>query len=190
MTNNTISQQIYIYFSKAFEMNEVIDCLIHGISPGQKYPPHVRAFCISLHGISARAYDFVREKFGKNMPHPETIREWFRQSNLDASSGISSTSMDALENMAKKCKEKGHQLIVSLIMDEMSIQRNMTWCKSTNRFIGLVDCGTVDSEEDFTLATNALVLLSLFCYSGHSIPRECSNLYSMPKRIYFQFCVL
>lgn len=75
-------------------MNEVIDCLIHGIKPGQSYLPHMRAFCISLHGINPRAYDFVRAKFGKNMPHPETIREWYRNSNLDATSGISEISLE------------------------------------------------------------------------------------------------
>lgn len=140
-------------------MNEIVDCLIHGIKPGQKYTPHVRSFCISLHGTSPKAYSFVRNKFGKNIPHPETIREWYRQSNLDASSGFSHTSMDALERMAKKMHNDGRKLIISLIMDEMAIQRNMTWCRSTNKFIGLVDCGAQDEEEDFTLAKNALVFI-------------------------------
>lgn len=142
-------------------MNEILDCLIHGIKPGTKYPPKVRAFCISLHCISPKAYNFVREKFAKNIPHPETIREWYRQSNLDATSGISTLSMDALKNMADKMKEDGQQLVVCLIMDEMAIQRNMTWCKSTNKFIGLVDCGTIEPNDDFTLAKNALVLIYL-----------------------------
>lgn len=110
------------------EMYEIIDCLINGIKPGEKYLPNVRAFCISLHGTCPKAYNFVRNKFGKNIPHPETIREWYRQSNLDASSGISKSSMEALRKMAKKMQEENRQLIVSLIMDEMAIQRNMTWC--------------------------------------------------------------
>lgn len=155
-------------------MNEVLDCFIHGNVPGKKYPPNARAFCISLHAISPKAYNFVREKFGKNIPHPETIREWYRQSNLDASSGISSVSMDALEHMANKMQDEGRQLVVSLIMDEMSIQRNMTWCRSSNKFIGLVDCGTLDPEDDFTLAKNALVLIFSFIY--------CRSL-----EIFFQF---
>lgn len=141
-------------------MNEIIDCLIHGIRPGEKYAPNIRAFCISLHGTSPKAYNFVRNKFGKNIPHPETIREWYRQSNLDAASGLSILSMDALERMAKKMLDENRKLIVSLIMDEMAIQRNMTWCRSTNKFIGLVDCGTLDPKEDFTLAKNALVFFS------------------------------
>lgn len=140
-------------------MNEIVDCLIHGIKPGEKYLPNVRAFCISLHGTSPKAYDFVRNKFAKNIPHPETIREWYRQSTLDASSGISKSSMDALRAKAEKLQETNQHLIVSLVMDEMAIQRNMTWCRSTNKFIDVVDCGTLDSGEDFTLAKNALVFL-------------------------------
>lgn len=143
-------------------MNEIIDCLINGIKPGEKYLPNVRAFCISLHGTSPKAYNFVRNKFGKNIPHPETIREWYRRSNLDATSGISQLSMDALGRMARKLKDEGRQLIVGLIMDEMAIQRNMTWCKNINRFIGVVDCGTLDAEQDFTLAKNALVCVLLY----------------------------
>lgn len=122
----------------------------------------MRAFCISLHCISPKAYNFVRLKFGKNIPHPETIREWYRQSDLDASSGISIISMDALQNMANKMKEANRQLVISLIMDEMFIQRNLTWCKATNKFIGLVDCGTLDPNEEFTLAKNVLVSIFLF----------------------------
>lgn len=148
-------------------MNEVIECLIHGIKPGQKYSPHIRAFCISLHGTSPKAYNFVRNKFGRNIPHPETIREWYRQSSLDAASGISQSSMNALEQMARKMMDNGRQMIAALIMDEMAIQRNMTWCKSTNQFIGLVDCGTQDLDEDFTLAKNVLVysFIQLTTYS-------------------------
>lgn len=157
---------------KAFEMNEIIDCIIHGIKPGQKYPPNVRAFCISLHGTSPKAYNFVRNKFGKNIPHPETIREWYRHSNLDASSGISKLSMDALGSMAKKMQEKDRQLVVGLVMDEMAIQRNMTWCRNTNRFIGVVDCGTLDSEDDFTLAKNALVFIHSICDFFNALTKQ------------------
>lgn len=153
-------------------MNEILECLIHGIKPREKYPPRLRAFCISLHCISPKAYNFVREKFGKNIPHPETIREWYRQSNLDATSGISKLSMDALKNLADKMRKDGGQLVACLIMDEMSIQRNMTWCRSTNKFIGLVDCGTKDPNDDFTLAKNALVYIFFIYLYIHFIQSE------------------
>lgn len=140
-------------------MNEIIDCLIHGIKIGDKYAPSVRAFCMSLHGTSPKAYTYVRNKFGKNIPHPETIREWYRKSNLDATTGIGQQSMNALQKKAEHLQEEGNQLVVSLIMDEMAIQRNMTWCRASNKFIGLVDCGTLAADDEFTLASNVLVFM-------------------------------
>lgn len=141
-------------------MNDVIDCLIHGIHFGEKYPPSVRAFCISLHSISPKAYVYVREKFGKHIPHPETIREWYRNSNLDASSGISQHSMNALEKMAQDMAnaQPAQQLVVALLMDEMAIKRSMMWDRATNKFIGVTDCG-VPSNDEFTLADNVIVFM-------------------------------
>lgn len=101
-------------------MNEIIDCLINGIKPGESYPPFVRAFSISLHTISPKAFNFVRTKFGNHLPHPEIIREWFRNSSLNAQSGITVSSMNALEAKANKIRESGGQLVVSLLMDEMA----------------------------------------------------------------------
>lgn len=140
-------------------MNEVLDCLIHGIKIGEKYPPSVRAFCISLHSTSAKAYTYVRDKFGKNIPHPETIREWFRNSNLDASSGINQHSMNALEKLAKDMAQQNKQLVVSILMDEMAIKRNMMWDRATNKFIGVVDYGVLSANDEFTLADNAIVFM-------------------------------
>lgn len=139
-------------------MNDILDCLINGIKVGDSYPPFVRAFCISLHSISPKAFNYVRTKFGNHLPHPEVIREWFRNSNLDAKSGITISSMNALEAKAEKMRANGGQLVVSLLWDEMAIMREMTWCRASNKLLGLVDCGTM-GDDDFTLATNVLVFM-------------------------------
>lgn len=148
-------------------MNDIIDCLIHGIRVGESYRPSVRAFCISLYSTSPKAYNYVRNKFGKNIPHPETIREWFRNSNLDASSGISQHSMDALEKMANNMANATpkRQLIVGLLMDEMAIKRNLMWNRTTNKFIGLTDCGAPSTDDEFVLADN----VSVFMVSGLNV---------------------
>lgn len=114
---------------------------------------------MALHNISPKAYNYVRKKFGNNLPHSETIRDWYRRSDLDASPGISKKSLEALEKLSKNMKEKGNQLTVSLVFDEMSIMRNMTWCRATNKFIGLIDQGRLDANEEFTLANNVLVFM-------------------------------
>lgn len=148
-------------------MNEIIDCLIHGLRVGEPYPPSVRAFSISLYSTSPKAYVYVRNKFGKNIPHLETIREWFRNSSLDATSGITQHSMDALEkmanNMANATPKK--QLVVALLMDEMAIKRNLMWNRATNKFIGLTDCGAPAADDEFILADN----VSVFMVSGLNV---------------------
>lgn len=141
-------------------MNEIVECLVKGIKPGEKYPPSVRNFCMSLNYASPLAYKFVREKFGKNIPHPGTIREWYRHSDLDNSPGIGEKSLDSLRKLAEEMHSKGNQLVISLLFDEMAILRNMAWCRAQNKFVGLVDCGTVEEGGEFTLANNVIVFMA------------------------------
>lgn len=88
-------------------MEEIIGILCKGIKSGESYPPSMRAFCLSMHYLSPRAYRFLRGKFGNNMPHPETLRQWYRNSDLDASSGISARAIQALKEKAAEVREKG-----------------------------------------------------------------------------------
>lgn len=141
-------------------MNEIVECLVKGIKPPTKYPPSVRAFCMSLHFASPKAYEYVRNKFGKNIPHSETIREWYRTSDLDSSSGISEKSLDSIEKLAKEMQSKGVQLTISLLLDGMAILRNMTWCRNQNKFVGLTDCGTTEEDGECTLANNVIVFMA------------------------------
>lgn len=139
-------------------MKDVVDCLCKGIKPRESYPPSVRAFCMSLHYTSPRAYEYLRQKFAKNLPHAQTIRQWYRNSNLDASSGINTQSLNALE---AKAESMDKQLVITLNFDEMNIQRSMTWCRATNQFIGLIDVGTPNENEEFTLAKDVIVFMAV-----------------------------
>lgn len=139
-------------------MREVLDCLSDGVKGGDKYPPSVRAFCLSLHYTSPRAYEFVREKFANHLPHTQTIRQWYRNSNLDSKSGLSKHSLDALEALAKKMN---NTLFINLNFDEMNINSGMFWCRATNKFIGLIDSGTQNPDSDFTLAKDVVVYMAV-----------------------------
>lgn len=110
--------------------------------------------------MSPRAYEYLREKFAKHLPHAQTIRQWYRNSDIDSSSGIGSHALDVLANKAKSMQDNGQQLVISLVFDEMAIQRNMAWCRSSNKFIGLIDCGTPDENDEFTLANNVIVFMA------------------------------
>lgn len=41
----------------------------------------------------------------------------------------------------------------------MSIQRSLLWCRSTNKFIGQIDKGNLNENEEFTLASNVIVFM-------------------------------
>lgn len=143
-------------------MQEVVDCLCKGVKPKETNPPSMRAFCMSVHYLSPRAYSFLREKFGNHIPHPQTIRQWYRNSSLDASSGIGKHALDALQakgdEMVSKHKK---QLVISLTFDEMNIQRNLLYCRATNKFIGLIDKGVENPNEEFTLANDVIVFMAV-----------------------------
>lgn len=143
---------------QVFEMKEVVECLCTGIKNRDSYPPSVRAFCMSLHYTSPRAYEYLRQKFAKHLPHVQTIRQWYRNSNLDASSGINTHSLDALE---AKAKSMGKPVLINLNFDEMNIQRSMTWSRATNKFTGLIDVGTPNEDEEFTLAKDVIVFMAV-----------------------------
>lgn len=142
------------------EAEEIINCLCRGIKARESYSPTVRSFCMSMHNMSPRAYRYLREKFRNHLPHPQTIRQWYRNNNLDAEPGISKHSLEALQKKAGEMKENDEQLVVSLVFDEMYIQRYIMWCRSTNRFIGLISRGTTKEKEEFDLATNAIVFMA------------------------------
>lgn len=136
--------------------------MCNGVAPRQLYPGIVRSFGISLFNISPKAYSFVRDTFEKNLPHPSTIRQWYRNSDLDATSGFTQLSLGLIKQKANEMKEnKNEKLLVSLVMDEMNIMRDMLWCRSTNKFIGTIDLGVPKDKEEFHLATNVIVFMAV-----------------------------
>lgn len=114
---------------------------------------------MSMLNCGPRAYRYLRKTFKNHLPHPQTIRQWYRNSNIDGKSGIGQHSLAALKQKTEEMKENGEQLVVSLVFDEVAIQRNMMWCRSSNRFIGLIDRGTPKHQEEFNLATNVIVFM-------------------------------
>lgn len=161
-------EYFFMLSPQAADAQKIIDCLCRGIKVREAYAPCVRAFCISMHNISPRAYVFLRKKFNNHSPNPSTIRQWYRNSCLDATSGIGQHSLLALEQKAKEMKENDEQLVVSLVLDEIAIQRSLMWCRATNKFIGLIDYGTPKQKEDFDLATHVIVFMACGINSNSS----------------------
>lgn len=124
---------------------------IKNASKGKKpyYLPKVRNFALSLHFLSPKAYDFIRPVL--RLPHPRCLRRW--KSSVNCSPGY-------LNNMLKvasvKAKDTNSNLC-SLIVDEMSLRRDVSWVPSQNRYCGFTDFG--QGPVGNTVATNALLFM-------------------------------
>lgn len=142
----------------------MIECLIFGNKYG-KYTENVRSFCLKRHFHSNAAYESLRLFFNKNIPSKRTLQIWY--TSVDGSPGINLSSLDILKEKAILYKsENHHQLHVTLISDEMSIRKDISWSAEKQSFVGFVSVISSsgrntedDNQNKLDVAKNALVFL-------------------------------
>ncbi|RVE39863.1 hypothetical protein evm_015487, partial [Chilo suppressalis] len=124
-----------------------------------KYPPELRAFAITLHFYSPKAYTYVRNKFNLALPHPRVIRSWY--STVNADPGFSQEAFRSLKLKSEIFKQNGEKLVCALILDEMSLKRGCQ--RGRDRIIrGHVDIGSalpLDDPSELPECKDALVLM-------------------------------
>lgn len=124
-----------------------------------QYDADIRCFAITLSYFSPRAYQFIRMKFGNNLPHPGTIRQWYAKSSSNGEPGISADSLEVLKALVSELKAKNEKLYATLVFDEMAIRKNVTWCESRKKFLGFINYGKIDCDEYLPIASNAIVFM-------------------------------
>ena len=117
---------------------------------GSRYPQEIKEFAISLHFYSPRAYKFVRKSL--NLPHPATIRSW--SVNIECEPGFLKKPFEFVEG-----KVNEGQKDCVLMLDEMSIKKQLQWDKKQSKFVGNTDYGTFKADANDTIATNALLFM-------------------------------
>ncbi|EFN76533.1 THAP domain-containing protein 9, partial [Harpegnathos saltator] len=123
-----------------------------------KYPPQLRAFALTLHFYSPKAYCYVRQTFMNKLPASSTIRSWY--SSTDGSPGFSTESLQILKIKSQAAENEGKQLYGCLMMDEMAIRKQVQWDHSARKFIGYIDYGScIHEPEELPFAKEALVYL-------------------------------
>lgn len=138
-----------------------------GLHKGEKYSETVRKFALTLRFYSPRAYNYVREKFEKSLPHPVTIKKWYQQSSILASSGLCRRTIELLKGKVDEMKEKGERLYCGVVHDEMNIRQQVQWMNDKKCFTGFITFGkVVENAESLPIATQVLV----FLVSGINIP--------------------
>lgn len=141
-----------------------------GIKPQQQYNSDVRAFAITTTCFSPRCYEFLRQTFHNNLPHPATIRKWLFYSSTNGEPGICKGSLDMLSKLASDLKTKGEKLVVALVFDEMAIKKHVTWSAVRKKFVGFINFGKYEESDDhLPVASQAIV----FMVNGINLPFNC-----------------
>lgn len=105
---------------------------------GKKYTEPIRKFILTLRIYGPRAYEYVREKFNRNLPHASTIRKWYQQSNIQSRSGICEQSMKILKDKVEELRAQNKELFCGIIHDEMAIRQHVQWLDDKKEFAGFI----------------------------------------------------
>lgn len=99
-----------------------------------QYSMAIRTFAFTLRYYSPRAYDYVRNKFGRHLPDDSTIRAWVSNCTGFSVPGISAEALRALKSLSNEKKTNQNEFYCSLSFDEMYIRRNVTWSDAQKKF--------------------------------------------------------
>lgn len=129
--------------------------------------PELRSFALTLHFYSPTSYNYVRKTFNKCLPHPSTIRKWY--SVIDGSPGITAESMNAIKMKVKEMKHNNLDLVLGIIMDEMSIREAIHF--NGERLQGYINDGhKIQDSDAMPKVTEALVFIVVALNSHWKIP--------------------
>lgn len=140
-----------------------------------QYNETIRIFSLTLHSLSPRAYNYVRQKFNKNLPHTSTIRKWYSKSSSNGEPGISEESLNALRNLAAE-----DEIYVTLSFDEMNIRRNIQWSDTQKKFLGHITYGSIPHNAQYLPVANYAIV---FMVNG------VNNSFNIPVAFHFINCL-
>lgn len=103
--------------------------------PGH-YSHTLKSFSMTLNFYSSSAYKYIRCTFETCLPHPQTLRKWYKP--VDATPGFTEASFSALRQQTEF--SLGPNNVFSLILDEMAVRQNVQW--DGKKFHGFTDMGT------------------------------------------------
>lgn len=131
-----------------------------GVHSGQRrYSPLMKQFAHTLYFYSPKAYNFLRKQFV--LPNGRTIRKWL--SSLNCHPGILG---EVLEFLKKEVHDKPHFKNCALIMDAMSIRKQVLWDNNEGRYFGNVDYGGL-IDTDFEMPATEALFLQIVSYTNN-----------------------
>ncbi|KYN10897.1 THAP domain-containing protein 9, partial [Trachymyrmex cornetzi] len=143
-------------------IQDIIKCKLK--SRSAKISPCLRAFAMTLHFYSAKAYNYVRRKFTNLLPHEKTLAKWYQI--IDDNPGF---TKQAFNSIANKVQSEA-PVIINLTMDEISIREHIHW--DGKEFHGYVDFGIEGNNKDEKIpkAKNAFIFMAVALNSNWKVP--------------------
>ena len=135
-------------------------CLRQANKLGRRFHPQVIRFALSIHAKSASAYRELRDSGALILPSEHVLRDY--KNYFKPGAGIMKENVEELKEKASKFSEI--QKYVAVIMDEMKIQENLVFDKTSGELIGFIDLGDplttfANTDEETPIASHALVFL-------------------------------
>ncbi|KAI5729271.1 hypothetical protein M8J76_000908 [Diaphorina citri] len=147
--NDNLVQSIENNFDEEFF--KILECQFKNKDKktGKRYDDSTKTFALTLQFYSPKAYKYVRSIF-KSLPHPATIRKWVSVFNCEPG---------FLEEVFQYLKSQTTNKDFSLVLDSMSIRKQVSWDKKNKKMSGYVDLGNGLSDQNETYASEALVFM-------------------------------
>lgn len=120
-----------------------------------KFPKELRSFAMTLQFYSSKAYAYVRKTFNLALPSASVIRTWLNA--IDCQPGFTSCAFETLKSIVYENQEKNEPTLCSLVMDEMSIRKQIDF--QGQRTWGYVDLGTDIDDDTLHCANEVFVLM-------------------------------
>ncbi|CAK1588572.1 unnamed protein product [Parnassius mnemosyne] len=136
-----------------------------GHIPKIKYSPELRAFSLTLHFYSPKAYNFVRQTFSTCLPATSTLRSWYQ--SIDGKPGFTKEAIDTIKMKARESKNK---IYATIIFVEMAIKSGVEYHPQARRYYGHVSFGASLQTDCQDEAKEALVFLLVPINASWKIP--------------------
>ncbi|GLV43869.1 hypothetical protein CBL_11551 [Carabus blaptoides fortunei] len=151
----------------------------------RKYEAEIRSFALTLHYYSPAAYEYVRQKFDSNLPHPKTLYRWYK--NMNGNPGFTEEAFAAIK---VKSSNSTNPIYCTLVMDEMAIYSASHYDGSN--YFGYIDMGTGIEVDTNELAKSVLVFLLVAINENWKIPVAyflCNTVKAVEKKTLVLNCI-
>lgn len=108
----------------------------------------MRKFAFILNYHSPASYNIIRKQFG-NLPHPRTLAEWLKESDINGEHGFNEETMKRLARFVDELNAAtGENLICTLMFDEMYIRKQVYWDQCKFQYAGYPTFECNKTKED------------------------------------------